>query len=69
MVDDVRFNLGVRGYRMAEVDDVLDRLAAEIAQRDARIAELTGARSGAAAPEGAAAEDAADTDRSNEAGA
>ena len=30
----------LRGYRMDEVDDVLDRLAAELAGRDARIAEL-----------------------------
>lgn len=51
MVDDLRFNVGVRGYRMAEVDEVLDRLAAEIAERDARIAQLTGARAGAAAGE------------------
>lgn len=42
-IDGLRFNLGLRGYRMAEVDDVLDRLAAEIAERDARIAELTAA--------------------------
>lgn len=36
----VRFGLAFRGYRMAEVDDVLDRLAAEIAARDERISEL-----------------------------
>ncbi|MBB1242923.1 DivIVA domain-containing protein [Streptomyces durbertensis] len=39
-VDDLRLPLAPRGYRMAEVDDVLDRLAAELAVRDARIAEL-----------------------------
>ena len=39
-VDVVRFAVGVRGYRMDEVDDVLDRLAVEVAERDARIAEL-----------------------------
>ena len=39
-VDNVRFAVGLRGYRMDEVDDVLDRLAADIAERDARIAEL-----------------------------
>jgi DivIVA domain-containing protein len=39
-VDSVRFAVGVRGYRMDEVDDVLDRLAVEVAERDARIAEL-----------------------------
>lgn len=37
----VRFDLGLRGYRMDEVDDVLDRLADELAARDARIAELS----------------------------
>jgi DivIVA domain-containing protein len=41
-VDSVRFAVGLRGYRMDEVDDVLDRLAAEVSQRDATIAELEG---------------------------
>jgi DivIVA domain-containing protein len=39
-VDDVKFAVGMRGYRMDEVDDVLDRLAAEVSQRDARITDL-----------------------------
>ena len=39
-VDSVRFAVGLRGYRMDEVDDVLDRLAAEVSQRDATIAQL-----------------------------
>jgi DivIVA domain-containing protein len=39
-VDGVRFAVGLRGYRMDEVDDVLDRLAAEVDKRDARISEL-----------------------------
>ena len=39
-VADVRFSTAVRGYRMSEVDDVLERLAAELAERDRRIAEL-----------------------------
>jgi DivIVA domain-containing protein len=39
-VDGVRFAVGMRGYRMDEVDDVLDRLAVEADQREARIAEL-----------------------------
>lgn len=39
-VDAVRFGVGVRGYRMDEVDEVLDRLGAEVAERDARIADL-----------------------------
>ena len=37
----LRFGIALRGYAMGQVDDVLERLAAEIAERDARIAELT----------------------------
>ncbi|WP_394805859.1 DivIVA domain-containing protein [Streptomyces fradiae] len=48
-VEAVRLPLAARGYRMAEVDDVLDRLAAELAERDARIAELESALAGAQA--------------------
>lgn len=33
-VDAVRFSLGLRGYRMDEVDAVLDRLREEIRERD-----------------------------------
>ncbi len=39
-VDSVRFSVGARGYRMDEVDEVLDRLSAEVSERDARISEL-----------------------------
>ncbi|KNB51788.1 hypothetical protein [Streptomyces caatingaensis] len=58
----LRLPVAPRGYRMAETDDVLDRLAAELAERDARIAELeaalAGARAAAAsAPDAAAPED------------
>lgn len=52
-VDGLRLPVAPRGYRMAEVDDVLERLAAELAERDARIAELTAAVAGQAAPAGA----------------
>lgn len=41
-VDKVRFSVGARGYRMDEVDDILDRLAYEIEVRERRIAELEG---------------------------
>jgi DivIVA domain-containing protein len=41
-VDKVRFSVGARGYRMDEVDDILDRLAYEIDVREHRIAELEG---------------------------
>ncbi len=36
----LRFALAPRGYRMSEVDDVLDRLSRELADRDARLALL-----------------------------
>lgn len=49
-VDEIRLPMAVRGYRMDEVDDVLDRLGAELALRDTRIAELEAA----AVPGGAA---------------
>ncbi|GAA2601630.1 DivIVA domain-containing protein [Streptomyces axinellae] len=45
----LRLAVGVRGYRMRQVDDVLDRLGAELAERDARIAELESALAGAQA--------------------
>ncbi|WP_405642157.1 DivIVA domain-containing protein [Streptomyces uncialis] len=46
-IEALRFPLAVRGYRMAEVDDALGRLGAELAERDARIQELESALSGA----------------------
>lgn len=46
-VDTLRLPMAPRGYRMRDVDEVLDRLAAELAERDARIAELEAALSGA----------------------
>jgi DivIVA domain-containing protein len=39
-VDAVRFSVGFRGYRMDEVDAVLDRLGLEIGARDEQIREL-----------------------------
>ena len=36
----VRFAMAPRGYRMAEVDEVLERCAAELADRDRRLALL-----------------------------
>ncbi|WP_406285990.1 DivIVA domain-containing protein [Embleya sp. NBC_00896] len=39
-IDHVRFPVVFRGYRMSEVDFVLDRLTGELAARDARILEL-----------------------------
>ena len=39
-VQSVHFAVGFRGYRMDQVDDVLDRLGEELTDRDLRIAEL-----------------------------
>lgn len=39
-VDGLRFSLAFRGYRMAEVDEALDRLATTLLARDAEIAAL-----------------------------
>lgn len=36
----VRIPIGLRGYRFAETDDLIDRLAAEIVVRDEEIARL-----------------------------
>ncbi|GGT88234.1 DivIVA domain-containing protein [Streptomyces coeruleorubidus] len=48
-VESLRFPLAARGYRMADVDDALSRLGAELAERDARIADLESALAGARA--------------------
>lgn len=39
-LSDVRFTIALRGYRMDEVDRVLDDLRVALAQRDSRIAAL-----------------------------
>lgn len=43
-VDTVRLPVALRGYRFAETDVLLDRLAAELRDRDAEIARLRGER-------------------------
>jgi DivIVA domain-containing protein len=48
-IEALRLPMVARGYRMADVDDVLSRLGAELAERDARIAELEAALAGARA--------------------
>jgi DivIVA domain-containing protein len=45
-VEGVRFSPALRGYRMDEVDDVLDRLTEELQLRDEEIAELRRAAPG-----------------------
>jgi DivIVA domain-containing protein len=47
---EVRFDIGLRGYRMDQVDSVLDRLVPELRSRDEELVTL---RSGAAGPPGA----------------
>jgi DivIVA domain-containing protein len=46
----VRFSMALRGYRMADVDRVLDRLGQELAERDGRISELESAIADAVRP-------------------
>jgi DivIVA domain-containing protein len=66
-VDKVRFAVGVRGYRMDEVDDILDRLAHEIDVRDRRIAQLEGgAQFEGGAPEPGATEPPEEPDGAQE---
>ncbi|AXG82842.1 DivIVA domain-containing protein [Streptomyces paludis] len=48
-IEALRLPVAVRGYRMADVDEVLGRLGAELAERDARIAELSAELAGAQA--------------------
>ncbi|ANS80393.1 hypothetical protein SGUI_2997 [Serinicoccus hydrothermalis] len=38
----LRFDLALRGYRMEQVDEAVERLGAELAERDAEIARLRG---------------------------
>jgi DivIVA domain-containing protein len=39
-VDAIRFSVGFRGYRMDEVDEVLDRLGLELGAREEELREL-----------------------------
>lgn len=58
-VDKLRFSLGLRGYRMDQVDEVLDRLRDELAAKDLRIAALeSGSASAADIAAGTDADDA-----------
>lgn len=45
-IEELRFSLAFRGYRMDEVDEVLGRLSDELQIRDRRIADLEGAQPG-----------------------
>ncbi|MEU1127022.1 cell division protein DivIVA [Streptomyces sp. NPDC005899] len=46
-IEALRLPMAARGYRMTDVDEALGRLGAELAERDARIAELESALAGA----------------------
>ena len=46
----LRFSVGLRGYRMDQVDAVLDRLATALAERDAAVAERDAALAAAPRP-------------------
>lgn len=50
MIDRARFGLAFRGYRMSEVDGVLDRLRDELADRDAELDSLRGPAEDSSAP-------------------
>lgn len=50
-LDTVTLGVGFRGYRMEEVDELIDRVGLELAERDERIAELE-RRAGRSAPAG-----------------
>lgn len=39
-VTELRFDQAIRGYRMSQVDDVLDQLTEELRDRDAEVARL-----------------------------
>ena len=47
-VESLRFTMALRGYRMDEVDAVLDRLSAELSVRDAEIGRLRAGAGGVA---------------------
>ena len=62
-IRELRFGVTLRGYSMAQVDDVLERLGREIAERDAEIAALRAAGDGG--PRRAVAGPSAEYDRSD----
>ena len=54
--DDLVFDVGVRGYRMSQVDGVVDRLRRELREKNAEIAVLRGLPPEVEAPEENAAD-------------
>lgn len=55
-LEQVRIPIGLRGYRFAETDELIDRLAAEIVVRDEEIARLRSPLQNAGEGSGNAAE-------------
>ena len=51
--DDLVFDVGLRGYRMSQVDGVVDRLRRELREKDAEIAVLRGDEAAPASDEAA----------------
>ncbi|MGO4603203.1 cell division protein DivIVA [Terrabacter sp. 2YAF2] len=51
--DDLVFDVGARGYRMSQVDGVVDRLRRELREKDAEIAVLRGDEAAVASDEAA----------------
>jgi DivIVA domain-containing protein len=62
-VDGLHFSLGLRGYRMDEVDQVLDRISGELRSRDAELARLREQAAGGTIDEPADGGHDAPTDR------
>lgn len=54
-IGQVRFDQVARGYRMTQVDGVIDRLRDELLARDAEIARLRSALTGAPTPQASTA--------------
>ena len=57
--DDLVFDVGARGYRMSQVDGVVDRLRRELREKDAEIAVLRGDEAPVASDEADEADGAA----------
>jgi DivIVA domain-containing protein len=65
-VDRIRFAVGVRGYRMDQVDQVLDELRDQIAAKNREIAGLRARLAEAAVPRAAEEKRAAEVHRADE---
>lgn len=64
--DDLVFDVGARGYRMSQVDGVVDRLRRELREKDEEIAVLRGAEAPVRSPEAAETGEPAETTETTE---